>query len=568
MLLTSVGALFEILSLASIFPVLAYILDPASSLQSEVMQFVKFLLNFIPISEAYGLGIFFALVFFTSSIFRIILVWLQVSWGNAVGHDFSVLIFSRLLDQNYEEHITRNTSEVVAGVTTKINQLVGNYINPFVAICSSVFLLIAIIAALVFVAGLEVFVIVVSIGLIYAGIIFSVRYRLSYNSRIINDRASSIIQQVQESFQGVREVILSATGQTRKISFTLMDKEFRMAQSSSALLSQAPRYIVECILVISLVGLALMQAGNISLSDKALPSLGVVVLGIQRIMPLAQIIYANLATMKGATNSVDDIIAMASVESDIDMGYREKSSETISFERSLLLDDVSYRYPGSEKNQLEKIRLSIKKGDWVGFYGETGSGKSTLLDLICGLLNPTTGSLLTDGVEITAHNHVEWRSKLAVVSQSAHFSDATVVEIIAMGEQNPNLERLNACLDVAQLGKTIKGLKLGIYTRLGEAGVQLSGGQLQRLSIARALYKDAEILIFDEATSALDQNTEKMLMDALLCLKSKPTVITVAHRLETLKMCKTLYQMKDGRIVACGTYEQLIRGVSTGVREA
>ncbi|MCL9781550.1 ABC transporter ATP-binding protein/permease [Vibrio sp. S4M6] len=566
-LLTALGAVFEVVSLASVFPILAYILDPVSAMNGEVMKFIKPLTSYIPLSESYSIGILFAVIIMISSLYRIVLVWLQVSWGNAVGHDFSILVFSRLLEQSYEQHIVRNTSEVVAGITMKINQLVGSYINPLVAICSSFVLLIAIVSALVITAGLAVVAVVVLIGLVYTGITLSIRSKLAYNSQIISERSNSIVQEVQESFQGIREVILSDTGETRRNTFTAMDREFRLAQSSSAVLSQAPRYVVESLLVISLVGMALMQAGHLTLSGDLLPSLGVVVLGVQRIMPLAQVIYANVATMRGALCSVGDVIDMASVTNDRDTPI-EVACKSIDFEKSLVLNQVSYSYPGTQTNQLKNITLSIKKGDWVGIYGKTGSGKSTLLDLICGLLSPTSGSILIDGVELGARNRSDWRDKLAVVSQSVYFSDSTILDSIVLAGESPDFERLNTCLKVAQLNSTIEGLEQGIHTSVGEAGVQFSGGQLQRLSIARALYREAEILIFDEATSALDQHTEKVLMGALRELNSELTVILVAHRLNTLEACNYLIQMESGEILSSSTYEQLILAEPADRRES
>lgn len=555
--LTAVGAMLEAASLAAVFPVLAYILDPVSALNSEIMQFVKPITAYLPFGQTYNLGILFAAIVLLSSAYRIFLIWLQVTWGNAVGHDFSTLIFSRLLGQSYEQHIARNTSEIVSGITIKINQLVGSYINPLIAICSSTVLLLAIVGLLILTVGLQIVAIVVLIGVIYAGITFSIKSKLSYNSQVISNRSNLIVQQVQESFQGVREVILGATRGVREAMFSRMDKEFRSAQSSSAVLSQAPRYIVESFLVILLVGLALMQAGTFTLSGELLPSLGVVVLGLQRMMPLAQVIYANVATMKGAVCSVDDVLEMASQYSEADQTQLTEC-EAIGFSDRVELRDLGYRYPLSQVAQLKNINVSIKKGEWVGFYGHTGSGKSTLLDLICGLLKPTTGAIYVDGKQLSDNNYASWRSKLSVVSQSAFFSDVAIVDIIAFGEETPDLERLTACLKVAQLESTIHGLVEGIYTRVGEAGVQLSGGQLQRLSIARALYRKAEVLVFDEATSALDRPTELVLMDALRLSNSDLTVVLVAHRLNTLEECDSVYQIENGEIVSSGTYEQLI----------
>ena len=545
--MTILGSLLEVVSLTAVFPILAYILDPANASNGYIMQMMRPLLEVLPFEEKFSMGLLFTCVVIIASFYRIILTWLQVSWGNAVGHDLSVMVFSRLIKQDYERHIVRNTSDIVAGITVKINQLVGCYINPLVAICSSVVLLFAIVFTLVLTAGYQVGFAIALIGFIYSLITLLIKSKLASNSFIISKCTNAIVLQVQESFQGVREVKLNTTEQLRINSFSAMDKELRAAQSSSTVLSQAPRYIVESLLVVSMIGAALVFAGKLSLSGDALPIIGVLALGIQRTMPLAQSIYANVATMKGAIFSVKDVFDLASVNSEI-RSNQDVAKDGFFFENKIDLKNISYRYPMSNIDQLKDINLSINKGDWVGIYGKTGSGKSTLLDIICGLLEPTSGTILIDDRALSSIKHSDWINKLAVVSQSAYFSDATIWENITLNEKTPNLDRLNDCLKVSQLKETIDSLKDGINTRIGEAGVQLSGGQLQRLSIARALYRNAEILIFDEATSALDNQTENDLMTALRESNADLTVVMVAHRIKTLESCNLLIEMDKGQI--------------------
>lgn len=554
--MTAVGAMLEVISLAAVFPVLAYMLDPLATMEAGVMSWLKPFAQLLPFAEGFSLGVIFALLVFGSSSYRIILVWLQVAWGNAIGHDFSMIVFHNLLRQKYELHLARNTSEVVAGITIKINQLVGSYINPLVSICSNLVLMLAIVFTLSIVVGPEVIVFLLSIVFIYSGIVFAVRNKLSTNSFVISGHANSIVKQVQESFQGIREVILSGNAAVREKEFARLDGEFRHAQTSSVVLSQAPRYVVESLLVIVLVSVALSLAGAISLSGDLLPALGVLALGVQRVMPLAQSIYANVATMKGANYSVNDVLELAAQGSE-NNNEPISPDEDVTFEKSLEAKKLSYRYPGAKSDQLRDVSFTIYKGEWIGFYGQTGSGKSTILDVLCGLLPPTSGVVLVDGKAIECSCVSAWQRKLAVVSQFTFFSDDTILSNIVSNGNEPDMERLKSCLKVAQLYDTILQLDGGVYTRIGEAGVQLSGGQLQRLSIVRALYRQADVLIFDEATSALDQNTEYELMNALKQFNPELTVILVAHRLNTLSDCDRLYKMDGGQIVSVGSYNSI-----------
>ena len=362
---------------------------------------------------------------------------------------------------------------------------------------------------------------------------------------------------MQESFQGIREVIFNGSAKIREDEFARLDIEFRQAQTSSVVLSQAPRYIVESLLVTVLVGIALSQAGTLSLDGDLLPSLGVLALGVQRIMPLAQAIYANLATMKGAEYSVYDVLELARTDS-CNVNQVDHSRHDIDFQDSIEVRNVAYRYPGAKKNQLKDIQIKINASEWIGFYGQTGSGKSTILDVLSGLLSPTSGYVLVDG-KVLDEDHVPlWQRKIAVVSQSTFFSDESIQNNLVPKGESIDLERLHKCLKVAQLEDTMSGFNDGLDTRMGEAGVKLSGGQLQRLSIARALYKQADVLILDEATSALDQETESHLMSALKQYNSELTVIMVAHRLNTLSGCDRLYYMADGKVISSGTYQDMI----------
>lgn len=556
--LTAIGACLEVISLAALFPILSYIINPNSQLDFGFIGSVHEFVFGSGTNQAITLGISFSILIILASIYRVLLVWVQIKWGNAVGHDYGVLLFSRLISQQYENHLGRNTSEIISAITIKINQLVGSFINPLILIISNLIIMVSMISMLVWISGLWVLMLVLLIALIYLAVTLAVKQKLASNSRVLSDRANRIIKEVQESFQGIREVILSGTQNKHVIKFSELDTDFRNAQASSVVLSQAPRYFIESIIVVTLVCGMLIFTDKQIFEGEMLPLVGVVVLGVQRIMPLAQTIYANIATMKGAAVSVHDVVKLND-ENLTNENENKKLSRKIDFEKKLELVNVSYRYPSKKTYQLKNISLTIKKGDRVGIIGSTGSGKSTLLDLISGLLPPTSGSVLIDSKKLSQRDSAAWREKLAVVSQKSYFSDSNILENIIGFAENPDLNRVKASIDSAQLSDFIDTLPNGILTKVGESGVQMSGGQLQRLSIARAIYRKADVLIFDEATSALDLKTEKKVIDALNNLADKVTIIYVAHRVETLKKCNLLFRIDNGEIVDSGTYSNVIR---------
>ncbi len=231
----------------------------------------------------------------------------------------------------------------------------------------------------------------------------------------------------------------------------------------------------------------------------------------------------------------------------------------IKFKNQIQLSDLSFYYKSSSPPVLHNINLTLKKGDRIGFMGETGSGKSTLLDIIMGLLSPSSGKLSIDGQLITSENKRAWQAHIAHVPQNIYLSDSTVEENIAFGTplEKINHQQVKKAAKLAQISELIEGWEDGYNTFVGECGVRLSGGQRQRIGIARALYKQADVLIFDEATSALDNETEKAVMTSIGELDKELTILIIAHRLTTLKGCNKVVKMEKN-IIYSGSYQEII----------
>jgi len=232
----------------------------------------------------------------------------------------------------------------------------------------------------------------------------------------------------------------------------------------------------------------------------------------------------------------------------------------LSFKQEIVLKNISFQYPSNSSWVLRSIDFKIKRGERVGFIGKTGSGKSTLIDLVMGLLTPTEGSLLVDGQLIDAKNRHEWQRHIAHVPQAIFLSDASILENIAFGvpKHEINIGRVYQAAAKAQIAGLIEQWPTGYDTEVGERGVRLSGGQRQRIGIARALYKEADVIIFDEATSALDKDTETSVMEAIDGLSIDLTILVIAHRLSTLKTCTKIIELDHGRIKNSGDYEFMI----------
>jgi ATP-binding cassette subfamily B protein len=292
--------------------------------------------------------------------------------------------------------------------------------------------------------------------------------------------------------------------------------------------------------------------------SNTIPILGALAIGAQRLLPLIQQAYSNWSAVLSGRASVQD--AMDLLDQPLPSSFNLNGVLSEPFKIGIQLKDVSFRYSSNPAYVLENINLDIPRGSKIGFIGSTGCGKSTLLDIIMGLLTPSSGVLIVDGVVVDAKNANDWKKNIAHVPQAIFLSDATVYENIAFGVPYEQIDRSKVirAAQIAQIDKSIEVFPNGYESRVGERGVMLSGGQRQRIGIARAIYKDASILILDEATSALDSKTENALISEIEGFSSDITMLIVAHRLSTLSNCDILVEIESGKINRIGTYSDII----------
>jgi len=298
-----------------------------------------------------------------------------------------------------------------------------------------------------------------------------------------------------------------------------------------------------------IAGLAYVLSQRPDGITSAIPILAALALGLQRLLPALQQAYNSWSLMQGAHASLQDALDLLDQPMLQNMG--EEKTALLSFENDISLKKVSFRYNRESPWIFEGVDLKIKKGSRVGFIGGTGSGKSTMIDIIMGLLDPVHGALEIDGQKISSENRRAWQSRIAHVPQTVFLTDNSIEENIAFGipREKISYERIKLAAEQAQLAETIERWPEGYRTVVGERGIQLSGGQRQRIGIARALYKRADVIVFDEATSALDTETEMAVMLAIESLSQDITILIIAHRLNTLKNCHKIVEVKKEGIL-------------------
>jgi len=554
-----VSAFAEIVSLGAVLPFLGILVAPDRVFGHPIVADVALGLGITSADQlVLPLTIAFAAAALIAGAIRILLLWVSTRLACASGADLSVEVYRRTLYQPYRVHVARNSSEVISGITNKVNGVVFGVLLQLLMLVSSTVLLVAIMLALIALDPMVASVAAVGFGASYALIAWVSRRWLHQNSQRISYEQTQVVKALQEGLGGIRDVLLDGTQPVYCDIYRQADYPLRRAQGSNVFIGGSPRYIMETLGMALIAALAYALSRQVGGIATALPVLGALALGAQRLLPALQHIYSAWASIAGGHASLAETIAL--LDQPLPAELLQPAPAPLPFQYAIHFDAVRFRYTGDGPWVLDGLNLSIPKGARVGFVGSTGSGKSTTLDLLMGLLMPTEGELLVDGQPISGTRVRAWQRSIAHVPQSIYLADTTLAENIAFGVPPDiiDLDRVRQAARQAQIADFIESSPEGYSAVVGERGIRLSGGQRQRIGIARALYKQASVLVFDEATSALDNATEQSVMDEIEGLNRDLTILLIAHRLTTVRRCDTIVELKHGQVVAQGTYGQLV----------
>jgi ABC-type multidrug transport system fused ATPase/permease subunit len=359
---------------------------------------------------------------------------------------------------------------------------------------------------------------------------------------------------------GVKELRVLGRESASTAEFKKSFSELTETQASNQLASALPRYVIEVFAYAGIVAvtLAFVLKGE---GTAAIPSLALYALAGNRLVPIFQQFFASAITIKYHTRAVESLQAdLAVVRNSTSQDFIEHD-QALTFKKEIVLKDLTFQYPSANRPALNQVSLTIPQNQSIGLVGRTGSGKTTLADVILGLYSPASGTISVDGVNLVESNERAWRKRVGYVPQNVFLTNASVARNIALGipEEQIDHAAVKRAAQMAQAEEFISQLPDGYGTMVGERGVKLSGGQRQRLGIARALYHNPDVLVFDEATSALDGMTEDAVMQAVQSLSAERTMILIAHRLRTVQACHRIVMLEAGRVVADGTYDELMR---------
>jgi len=552
-----VGACAEMISLGAVVPFIAALSAPEQVLRHEGVAAMAHALGITSRTQlTLAITLVFALAALAAAGVRLLLLWTSTKLAFAAGEDFGIEIYRRTMYQPYQLHTTMHSSDVITTITKRVGSTTLVLLS-FLTLASSGVLLTGIILALLIVNPWVAIAAVAGFGLIYAAVMMIFRNRLQENSRRIVEEHARAIKAIQEGLGGVRDILLDGSQAVFCEAYRQADRPLREAQGSNNFIGAAPRFMMEAFGMVLLAALAYRLSGQEEGLRTALPVLGALAIGAQRLLPILQQSYASWAVISGSQTSANDLLAM--LEQPLPLDALRPAPAPLSWERDIRLDGLQFRYADGGPWIIDGLDLTIVKGRRIGFIGGTGAGKSTLLDLVMGLLDPTNGRVLVDGQPLAGERMRAWKRTIAHVPQNIYLADCSIGENIAFGISPGSIdwERVRRAAALAQIADHIESHPDGYKARVGERGIVLSGGQRQRIGIARALYKQASVLVLDEATNALDTATERSVMQVIAGLGRGITVIAVTHRLTTFEGFDCLVELVKGKAVIYHSYEQM-----------
>jgi len=552
LVITISSGVAEVVSLSTVIPFLSALTNPESMWsQSGVRQ----LANALGLKDEgiilFATAALFSITAISAAGIRMLNIWLNGRVAAGIGSDLSSEVYKRTLYQPYEIHVQRNSSDIIAAITTEVG-LTESGINIVLQVFSSTVVSIGLIFGLFAIEPSAAIGSGLIFGTAYGTLAIITKRRLRNNGQSVALATRKLLKSLQEGLGGIRDVLLDGTQMVYVNVYEKADRRKRILQANSVFLSSFPKYTLEAFAMVAIAIIATAIYARQGNYNNAIPVLGAIALGSQRLLPALQQIYGGWAALKNYNSAITKVLEL--LEQPLPMP-RRCSKENIGIFKRLEFRGVHYTYNSQTNSSLSNINFSIEVGDCIGIIGATGSGKSTLLDLAMGLLLPTHGAILVNGIDVTKpgsdQDRDEWTSMIAHVPQNIYLADTSISENIAFGIPSSSID-YNRVYDAAKRAKIadfIESDPEGYNKIVGERGIRLSGGQKQRIGIARALYKNASVLILDEATSALDGNTEQEVMESINLANEGLTMIIVAHRISTLYNCNRILELNNGKLL-------------------
>lgn len=555
MIMSIIGALLELLGVSIIIPMLDLLLN------TETLRNKWYVKPFINLFNIDSNGVIVVLVclmiisiYIIKNVYFIFYNWLSLKYSLRVQKELSSRIFLAYMRQGYIFFVKNNSAKLLLGMGTDIASLYnilsvafGMLTKLLTIVCIGVFIIFQSRNMAIMLLALAVICIVI-VQLIF-------RSSMRKNGEAARTLTWQCNQTAMEAIHGSKEMLVMHKQEYFTHRYEILFEEKNKAAIKVSVGAASPSYIIEMICIVGLMLSVAIQLGNIKEPYTLLSQLSTVAVAAFRILPALggissgiNSITANMPQLSAAYNTLLNVKNLEMQE--VTKERISSQYKGIRFEKELQIKDLSFQYPEVENYVIADANFIIKKGRSVAFIGPSGAGKTTLSDIILALLKPSSGAVVMDGINIEDLGR-EWNEIIGYVPQMVYVIDDSIKRNVAFGVDEDEIDEKKVweALKTAQLDEFVRNLPEGLYTKVGEFGVRFSGGQRQRLAIARALYRNPEILVLDEATAALDNETEKDVMKAIEALQGYKTLIIVAHRLTTVKQCDEIYEVNNGNVI-------------------
>ncbi len=541
------SSMFEILNIGAIVPVTGILFGTKKSEMIDIKYFFQ-KIGLSSISNNLGVYLILSFIIITilSVIFRMLLLNFQNKVSYGIGAEIGIEIYKVALNRDYSYHRNNSSSYILSGIKYKAEAVVGSAIMPVITIISSSVISIGIITALLFTNFVPVLFTFLSVAIIYVIIINYSKSRLKVISANLALEDTKSVQLIQEGIGSIKDVILYKSQKYFLSKFSKTFYSLRLDQAKVQTISSSPRILVEGIAIVILaILLMLYSISNRTNINDIIPFVVMMAFGAQRLLPNIQQIYSSLSSIHSGSSSIREVLELLGTND-----ANTKNSLThpkIELSKLIQLKNISFYY--ENKIIFNELSLKFIIGDIVGIRGKSGGGKSTLLDVIMFLQYPNEGSVFIDNIKLDESNKESWYNLIAHVPQQTFLLDGSIKENVIFNsdlEGSIDNEKLEKCLIAAQINEFSPNLNDGYRSFIGENGKNLSGGQRQRIGIARALYRNAEILILDEATSGLNETLELEVLSNIFKMFQYKIVFIVSHRPNTFKFCNKFVDFTDG----------------------
>lgn len=550
-----IGAVLEAASVAVIVPVISIVVDPMSFQENDLI-ITLFQMSGFQSERTFAVFVMIMLIvaFLLKNVF--LFVQQKVLYHFVYTNQFrtSERMMRNYLRRGYEFYLNADTAVVQRSITSDVNNMYALILAVLQLVSEGIIFAVLVVISVIAepVMSILIAVLLMVTLLVIKIVLKPIMYKAGKDNQ---DYYSGLFKWISQTVTGIKEVKIGGREKYFVDAYSACGKGYVDAVQKYTLFNNIPRLLIEvmCVTGVVLYFIIIYLSGEGS--GDVITTIALLGVVLVRLMPCANRINNQLNNISyfepffmGVSDHLQDEIA----EKNVDMTIFEVPKEKLPIREEIRMEHVSYHYPNTEKWVLKDASLTIPVGSAIGIVGSSGAGKSTIVDVMLGLLELKEGSIFADGANILEKgNYRKWLKNIGYIPQSIFMLDDTIRRNIAFGIPDEEIddERVWQVLRDAKLEEFVKDLPEGLDTGIGERGVRISGGQRQRIGIARALYEDPEVLVLDEATSALDNDTEKAIMDSINCLHGKKTLIIIAHRLQTIEKCDSVYRIEEGKAV-------------------